>query len=83
MQESFGFPASSLEIICILDRLFIGVQRTTGVTAVGIRVDHRHFLIFRIHGIREPDVKIELMFSHIFTSPNIVSLQRHSPCGMI
>ena len=75
MQESFGFPASSLEIICILDRLFIGIQRPTGVTAIGIPVDHRHFLIFRIHGIREPDVKIELMFSHIFTSPIIVSLQ--------
>ena len=72
-----------LQVIRILYRFVLRVQRSAGVTAVGIRVDHRNFLIFRIHSIREANIEIELVFAHIFTSPNIVSLQRHSPCGMI
>ena len=67
-------PTGVSQIIRILNRNFIGVQRSAGITAVWVRMNHRHLLIFRIHRIRKPDVKVKLMFFHILTSPIIVSL---------
>ena len=61
----------------------MGIQGPAGITAVGVRVDHRYLLIFRVHRIGKANVKVKLMLFHDFTSPVIVSLQWHSPCGMI
>ena len=62
------------QIIRILNRNLIGVQRSAGITAVGVCVDYRNFLTFRIHPMGKADVKVKLMLFHILTSPVIVSL---------
>ena len=70
----YDTPVGVSEVIRILDRLFTWVQGPSGIAAVGICVDHRDLLIFRIHRLGETHVKVTAMLFHILTSPVIVSL---------
>ena len=72
-----------LQVIRILYRFVLRVQRSAGITAIGVCVNDRHFLILRIYRTGIADIEIKLMFFHILTSLPIVSLHWRILCGII
>ena len=75
--------AEFLQIIRILDRLFISVERNSGIAAKGINMDHGYFLMVAVNRVRQGNIEITSLLFHKLTPNNIVSLKKRLHYGMI
>ena len=72
-----------LKIVCILNRFFMKIIDKTRITAKGVCMNNRNFLMVSIDRFRKGNIKIAAFSFHKLTSYHIVSLKTGLQYGMI